>query len=96
MEIGQAIKTIRKSKGFKQKDLSERCEITQTYLSLIEHGKRNPNINLIEKISAILGVPVPVIYFQSLTENDVENSKKDVFRIVSPTINELINNIFLK
>ncbi|MBL7136499.1 MAG: helix-turn-helix transcriptional regulator [Candidatus Marinimicrobia bacterium] len=96
MEIGQAIKKLREEKGFKQKELSDSCNITQTYLSLIENGKKKPNVNLIENIGKNLGIPIQVILFQSLTENDVDDSKKEIFRLMSPTINEFIRTVFIK
>lgn len=96
MEIGRAIKNLRVSKGVKQRELSDLCNITQTYLSLIENGKKKPNIGLIEKISTNLEIPLPVMFFQSLTEDDVEGSKKEIFRLMLPSINELINSVFSK
>lgn len=96
MEIGRAIKNLRESKGIKQRELSDLCKITQTYLSLIENEKKKPNLVLIEKISYHLGIPLPVVFFQSLTEEDVESSKKEMFRLMAPTINNLIKSVFIE
>ena len=42
MNLGETIKLLRKRNGLNQSQLAELCEITVTYLSLIENGKKEP------------------------------------------------------
>ena len=95
MKIGEAIKILRVQKKLKQKELSDKCKITQTYLSQIENNKKKPNFDLLERISSCLGFPVPVILFLSLTENDVSIDKRPLFNMMKPSIQKYINDIFV-
>ena len=45
MNLGQAIKDLRKTKGIKQGDFAIECGITPAYLSQIENNKREPNLS---------------------------------------------------
>lgn len=40
MNIGLAIKKIRKTQSISQKELAESCGITPTFMCLIENGKK--------------------------------------------------------
>ncbi|MBE5817253.1 MAG: helix-turn-helix transcriptional regulator, partial [Clostridiales bacterium] len=57
----------RKIKNMTQEKLALECEISPSYLRLIEHGIANPTINELLKIAQILGVnlqnpfPLPVL-----------------------------------
>lgn len=94
MQIGDAVKTLRLEKKLKQKELASLCSITQTYLSQIENNKKRPNFELFERLSGHLGVPLPVVLFLSITEDDVVASKRELFRIMKPSINKFIDEIF--
>ena len=95
MLVGDAIKTIRKRKNLNQKELSALCNISQTYLSQIENNRKVPNFDTIERIGNCLGIPIPVVMFLSLTENDVRDDKRPLFEMMNPTIQKFINDIFI-
>ena len=42
MELGSAIKVIRKEKGFTQKELASKCNISTNALCSIENNKKLP------------------------------------------------------
>lgn len=57
--IGQRIKELRMARGLSLSDLAERSGIAKSYLSAIERSLQdNPSINVLEKLSAVLHVPV--------------------------------------
>lgn len=64
-EIGETIVYLRKEKGLTQESLALECEISTSYLRLIEHGEANPTINELWKIAEVLEVelrnPFPVV-----------------------------------
>ena len=47
---------LRKERGWTQEELSERCGLSQQYLSDLERGKRNPTIVTIYEIAQAFGV----------------------------------------
>ena len=54
--LGQRISEIRKIRGITQEGLAERSDLTLSYISKIEAGKRNPTMAVIEEIASGLGV----------------------------------------
>jgi len=94
MNLGNTIKDIRKHKGYTQGDFALECGITQTYLSQIENNQKEPNLSVLKKIAEKLIVPLPILFFLSITEEDVQPEKKEIFNAISPTVKNIINEIF--
>jgi len=94
MKIGQAIKKLRKAQDLTQGELAKIIGITQTYLSQIEASKRTPNTSILIEISAYFKVPLPIIFWFSIEEVDVKKEKLAAFRMLKPTIDQMINSIF--
>ena len=90
MNLGITIKNLRKKKGLKQNQLAQNANITQTYLSQIENNIKEPNLSTLKLISVELGVPMPIIIFLSMDENDIHEQKREIFNLISPTIKSLI------
>ena len=94
MDLGNIIKNIRKQKGLTQNELASLCGITQTYLSQIEGNLKEPNLSTLREISEKLKIPLPILFFLSMTEDDVQPSKRKAFEIVSPSVKSLVNEFF--
>lgn len=62
-KLGEKIKSIRKGKGIKIKQLSSRSGLTESSISMIENGKISPSITTINKIAMALGVH-PIEFFE--------------------------------
>ena len=95
MNIGNAIKKLRQEKGLKQIDFAEKCGLSQSYLSLIEKGKKEPTLGLLKQISSSLSIPLPILVFLALDKDDIPDSKKEAFQILDPSIKGLINDVFI-
>ncbi len=93
MNIGISIKTIRKNKGLNQTQLADLCGITVTYLSLIENDKKDPTLSLLRTIADNLQIPLPILLFMSLDDNDIADSKKELFCIIKPSIDSILQNL---
>lgn len=68
-EIGKKIKTLRKTRGLSQEDLSIRLGVQRSTISNYEIGRRCPSIRDLEKIANILGVGLD--YFNLEKEKNV-------------------------
>lgn len=91
INIGKKIKQLRLEKGLKQKDVAKLLDIPVSTYSNYENGNREPNSEIIEKISKILNTtPEELIELdnKSLKNNKemIKNSKYRVF-IYSETYN---------
>jgi transcriptional regulator with XRE-family HTH domain len=56
--FGQRLKHARRAKGLTLAELGEKVGRTPSVLSLIENGKREPRLSLVEQLAAALGIPV--------------------------------------
>lgn len=81
--INRALKTIRLYHSIKQSELADVFNISKSYLSEIESGKKTPNLELLDKYSSKFEIPVSSLIF--LSEEIRSPSKKSVaenFRLV--------------
>lgn len=53
---GQALRRLRKEKGFTLEEMAERAEISVSYLSHIERGTRQAPLTTLESLAQILGM----------------------------------------
>lgn len=91
MKVGKAIETVRKMKEISQKELASKADITQSYLSLIESDKKDPNLKTLKEISLALDVPLPFILIYSLEKDDVPDDKQNTFSVIMPIVNSLFS-----
>ncbi|MBI4727602.1 helix-turn-helix transcriptional regulator [candidate division TA06 bacterium] len=61
-QIGQRIQTLRKQAGMTQEELSERADLSNTYIAMIEAGKRSPSIKALDKIAMALQVGITDLF----------------------------------
>lgn len=96
MNIGIAIRNIRKERTPKlnQSEFAKLIGITQTYLSQIETGAKTPNISILETISKEFKIPLPIIFWFGLNEEDIAEHKKESFRFLKPTVDAMINELY--
>lgn len=91
MDLGTTIQLIRKQKGIKQNTFAELCNLSQTYLSQIENNQKEPNISTLKVIALKLDVPLPILFFLALDENDIPLGKRQAFNMVSPSVKSLMH-----
>ena len=96
MNVGNIISKFRKQAGLSQGQLAEACEISQSYLSQIEKNRREPHMTTLKKLSEVLEVPLPVLLFLSVDEEDIPEQKRDAFKILFPSIKAFLVELFPK
>lgn len=89
MNIGSAIKAIRKEANITQEQLSKRTGISQTSLSKIESGA-TPTASNLKKICLELGVAPSIIYILATEEEDIPPTSKTKYNLLFPAIKNLI------
>ncbi|HVW94387.1 MAG TPA: helix-turn-helix transcriptional regulator [Mucilaginibacter sp.] len=93
MNIGTAIKLIRKEKGLSQKDLAGKSDLSVNALSQIELNSAFPQKNTIHNICAALDIPVAYLLFFSINEEDVPQEKRKTFNLLNNAIKELLLDV---
>ena len=61
-QIGQVMKELRLKSNFKQKDLASKLGVTASLLSMIEKGKREPNLKFIEKFCGLVKISMSELF----------------------------------
>jgi transcriptional regulator with XRE-family HTH domain len=79
------VKKARKNLGLTQQDVAQAAEVSPSYISQVESGKRVPSLEVLLRISDILNVSLPQIlgYQEILTIQDVLKSpegKEDLLK----------------
>ena len=95
MNLGRTIQDIRKARGIRQEDLAKECQITASYLSQIENNRKEPLLSTIRLIADKLGVPVPVLFFLAIDQEDIPEAKRSSFEILGPSMRAVIQQVFL-
>lgn len=57
-QLGMRIRYLRKMKKMSIEDLALECGINKNYLSDLERGKRNPTLQMLEKIANGFGISI--------------------------------------
>tara|TARA_R110002096_G_scaffold87452_1_gene200698 strand:- start:392 stop:715 length:324 start_codon:yes stop_codon:yes gene_type:complete len=94
MKLGEVINRLIKNKGLTQVEVAKKIGKSTTALSQIVRGTYNPSPATLEKLAEVLETPLPILYFLSITEDDIPEDKKDLYNILAPSIKEFIVKIF--
>jgi len=70
--LGEKVRLLRGARGWKQKDLQERTQISQRYLSALEHGHVDPSLTTLHRLADGLGISVAM-----LVQNTVRPQKQE-------------------
>jgi transcriptional regulator with XRE-family HTH domain len=84
MEVGEKIKQIRKDKGLQQKAVALEVGLDQSNYNKVENGKREPSLEVLQKLSTILGVSIDELL------SPENNKKPSVVTVEDKTISEKI------
>ncbi|WP_456315673.1 helix-turn-helix domain-containing protein [Pseudomonas shirazensis] len=94
MEIGKVIKLLIKKRGMKQVEVAKLIGKSPTALSQIISGTFKPQSDTLEKISEVLNIPIAVIHFLSISEDDVPKENLPLYRNLAPSIEKYLIDIF--
>lgn len=93
MNLGKAIKELRKQKRYSQRALGDAVGMTQAAMSAIEKGAATPQPRNLEAIAKVLQIPVAAIYLYAIDENDVAVQKKELYKVLFPAIQDLLKRL---
>jgi len=94
MNIGQAIRILRKNDLMNQEEFASSVGITQSYLSLIEKGHKKPSLEVLQQMADILKTPLPVLFWFGVEREDVSEHKQYIYDTLKPSIDKLMNEVF--
>ena len=77
-DIGKTIKTCRNRRGLSQGRLAKKANISVSYLSLIELGKRAPSLDVLSDIANALRMPLNILVFLAIDKSELEKLDKEI------------------
>jgi transcriptional regulator with XRE-family HTH domain len=86
MNLGRAIKIGRARASWRQSDLAMRLNVSTTYISLLECGKRDISWSLLCRMASVLDFPLDV--FMQLVTADLTPEQEA--KIISTTKRDLL------
>ena len=76
-DYAKAFRVIRAAFGLRQSELAERMPITASQLSLIEAGKRQPSLRVVNALADAVSIPAALISVLASNAVDVESKSDD-------------------
>ena len=71
--IGDRVKKLRLEKKMSLSELAEHAGVAKSYLSSLERNlQRNPSIQFLEKIAAVLKVPIDHLIHENINTEDLD------------------------
>lgn len=90
MNISKALKLCRTQKGISKTLLAERADLSISYLTLLEQGKRDPNISTINQLCVALNIPASIFMFLASDVNELNGISKELAEKISLTALQLM------
>lgn len=90
MNISKALKLCRNQKGLTKTVLAKKANLSISYLSLLEQGKRDPNLSTINDLCIALDIPVSIFMFLASDVNELEGLNEDLAKMLSHTALKLM------
>lgn len=89
MDIGTAIKELRKKKGLGQRDLAAMCNLSVNAISQIETNTTFPHRENIIKICDALETDMTNILLYAITDMNVDEKHKTIFNSLLDSIKSI-------
>ena len=90
MNLGNAIRLCRSRKQLTLAELGKRSGLSESYISLLERGDRDPTLSSIESISRGLEVPVSLLVFLGSDASETSSLPVEVREKLSAAIVQLL------
>lgn len=76
--MSETLKLLRIFFGYKSVEMAKKLNISQSFLSEVENGKKNATLELLNQYSKVLNIKVSTIVLLSESLENDKNSKKDI------------------
>lgn len=92
-DFGRAVRVIRNARGLAQQDLAANCDLSVSYVSLIESGQRTPSLDTLSVIARELNVPLYLLVLLASEPKDLARlPEKEAQRIGAEVLKALIGH----
>lgn len=76
--MGEALRLLRIFNGYKSAELAKKLELSQSYVSELENGKKQPTMEVLDKYAKVfeLKKSTLMLFAESLEGEEIKNDKK--------------------
>ena len=76
--MGEALRLLRIFNGYKSADLAKKLELSQSYVSELENGKKQPTMEVLDKYAKVFEMKKStlMLFAESLEGEEIKNDKK--------------------
>ena len=78
MAMGEALRLLRIFNGYKSAELAKKLELSQSYVSELENGKKQPTMEVLDKYAKVFEMKKStlMLFAESLEDEEIKNDKK--------------------
>ena len=77
MKIGDKIRRLRLQRGLTQSELADRCELSKSFISLLERDLTSPSLDTLSDLLEILGCDLPTFFAKA--DEKIVFGEEDIF-----------------
>ena len=85
-QLGQVIKYHRTNRNLSQVELAEFIGVTNSFISLIECGAREPSLDTLFRIGYAIGIPAGLLLIQAVPDTGCLNYKKEARELLKTIV----------
>ena len=76
--MGEALRLLRIFNGYKSAELAKKLELSQSYVSELENGKKQPTMEVLDKYAEVFEMKKStlMLFAESLEGEEIKNDKK--------------------
>lgn len=76
--MGEALRLLRIFNGYKSTELAKKLELSQSYVSELENGKKQPTMEVLDKYAKVFEMKKStlMLFAESLEGEEIKNDKK--------------------
>lgn len=76
--MGEALRLLRIFNGYKSAELAQKLDLSQSYVSELENGKKQPTMEVLDKYAKVFGMKKStlMLFAESLEGEEIKNDKK--------------------
>ena len=76
--MGEALRLLRIFNGYKSAELAKKLELSQSYVSELENGKKQPTMEVLDKYAKVFEMKKSsiMLFAESLEGDEIKNDKK--------------------
>ncbi len=82
MQIGERLAKIRKERGFTQKDLADKLNVSQQVISNIERNASMPDINFLEGVADLYEITIDELIGRKVLPKDANKLDQQIMSII--------------